>query len=209
MGGTGPEVGSILEELGLGQLAPRFAAEDIDARVFLMLSDADLKELGLTLGQRRKVLDEIDRRRGSLLSEAASRPVQQDSARAGLDLRRLTVVIADIVGSTELASRLGPDGMHDLLQAYYAHARGAAERHGGHFQPMQGDGAILLFGYPHTRGATAERAVEAALQLQAELAATPHPLADGNTLTIRARLGISTGKAMVGYSPGARQHDGL
>ena len=209
MGGTGPEVGSILEELGLGQLAPRFAAEDIDARVFLMLSDADLKELGLTLGQRRKVLDEIARRRGSLLSEAASRPVQQDSARAGLDLRRLTVVIADIVGSTELASRLGPDGMHDLLQAYYAHARGAAERHGGHFQPMQGDGAILLFGYPHTRGATAERAVEAALQLQAELAATPHPLADGNTLTIRARLGISTGKAMVGYSPGARQHDGL
>ncbi len=211
--GRGPEVGEILERLGLQSLASRFAAQDVDAEVLFMLTDADLRELGLTLGQRRKLLAEIlrlrdrDRTVPPLPLPRVAAPAMQ--IRDGLELRRLTVAIADLVGSTELATRLGPDEMHEVLQAYYNHARTVAERHGGHFQPLQGDGAILLFGYPKSKGATAERAVEAAMQLQAELASSPHVLADGSSVTLRARIGVATGKAMVGYAPDAGPHDGL
>lgn len=210
---AGSEVEDILAGLGLGDLAPRFAAEDIDGAVFLLLRDEDLRELGLTLGQRRRIMDEIARRRPAATgaTDSVPGPEQQRcaTARPGLELRRLTVVIADIVGSTQLATRLGPDGMHDLLQAFYGHARAVAERHGGHFRPMQGDGALLLFGYPLNRGGTAERALAAALQLQADLAARPHVLADGSSLTLRARAGVATGKALVGYPDGAGLQDGL
>lgn len=211
MVGTVADVADILGRLGLGELADRFAAEDIDTTVFLMLDDADLRELGLTLGQRRKLLAEIARMRPATegVSEMPAPKPVRPAARDGLELRRLTVAIADMVGSTELAARLGPDEMHDVLQAYYRHAREVAARHGGHFQPLQGDGAILLFGYPQSRGATAERAVEAALQLQAELASRPHGLSDGSTVVLRARIGVATGKLMVGYAPDAGPHDGL
>ena len=48
-----------LEKLGLGQYAQRFAENDIDASVLLHITDQDLKELGISLGHRRKLLAAI------------------------------------------------------------------------------------------------------------------------------------------------------
>ena len=48
--GPDREVLAVLESVGLGELAPRFAAEDIDATLLWSLEDADLRDLGLTLG---------------------------------------------------------------------------------------------------------------------------------------------------------------
>ena len=70
--GMGPlDVGSLLASIGLEQLADVFRAHDIDGEVLPGLVEADLRELGLTLGQRKKLLIEGLRRRGYNLVETA------------------------------------------------------------------------------------------------------------------------------------------
>ena len=50
------DIARLLEELGLGQYAKVFAENDIDAEILSELTDADLKDLGLSLGHRRKLM---------------------------------------------------------------------------------------------------------------------------------------------------------
>ena len=54
-----PEVDAVLSAAGLADLAGRFAEEDIDMSVLRMLGEEDLRELGLTLGQRKKLLGRL------------------------------------------------------------------------------------------------------------------------------------------------------
>ncbi len=201
-----PQVRAILDGLGLGHLAPRFAAEDIDISVFRLLRDGDLRELGLTIGQRRKVLAAIAGSRGGADGAELSGDAE---ALPGLELRRLTVLFCDMVGSTELATRLSPDDMHGLMQAYYRAVRSVAKQQAGFVASLQGDGVVLLFGYPHSRGGSAGRAIAAGMALQEALATLRHRVADGQEVPIITRIGIATGKAIVGYPEDAPTSEGL
>ena len=102
-----PSVREWLASLGLSEYADRFAEQRIDFEILRDLTDQDLKEeLGVVrLGDRRRLLRAITELRGAasatppLASGSESRP--RDEA----ERRQVTVMFADLVGSTELRSR--------------------------------------------------------------------------------------------------------
>jgi class 3 adenylate cyclase len=86
-------------------------------------------------------------------------------AREG-ELRRLTFMYCDVVGSTELSSRLEPETYRELLRAYRDACRDIIEtRFDGHILRIKGDGALSIFGFPAAHENDAERAVRAGLAL--------------------------------------------
>ncbi len=197
----GPEVEAVLQSVGLSELAVRFAAEDIDDALFWSLREDDLRELGLNLGQRKRLLGRIK----------AGRPTGQAAAphSSTLELRRLTVLFSDLVGFTDLSTRIDPDDLHRVLQDYYGAARRVAGQFDGFIASIQGDGIVMLFGYPASRGRNADRAVGAGLALQSELSVLAAQQAFGQEISVQARIGIASGTAVVGYPDGALSDEGL
>ncbi|MFD1342236.1 ATP-binding protein [Litorisediminicola beolgyonensis] len=190
-----PEIREFLAALGLVDVVGKLEAEDIDEELFWHLEERDLKEIGLTLGQRKKLIRALSDR-AKEAGDVRAEPTPAPATGGGLSLRRLTVLFSDLVGSTELGSHLSAEDMHDLLQLYYQAARRVARRFGGYITSLQGDGVVVLFGYPKTLTANAERAIAAGLALQAELqrlAATSGPVPK-----LQARIGVASGTAVVG-----------
>ncbi|MFL6088582.1 MAG: ATP-binding protein [Aeromicrobium sp.] len=107
------------------------------------------------------------------------------------EVRRLTVMFCDLVGSTTLSSRLDPELYRGVLHRYRRLASAiAVERHGGFVTGFQGDGMLALFGYPIVRGNDTERGVIAALEIAAEVAELSDHIAPmiGEPLAVRAVL---------------------
>lgn len=196
-----------LEGLDMGHLAPVFRAEDIDMSVLPLLETNDLVQLGLTIGQRKKLRAALDRLKRPVAAPEARQPDAGDNQ---IYLRRLSVMFCDMVGSTDLGERLGIEQMQNLLAHYYDVARRVAADHGGHIATVQGDGVIMLFGFPKAIDGTAAHCVQAAAALQRALAAEPAQLFGEAPIHIRTRIGIATGKAAVaeadGSVPGGAMH---
>ena len=89
------QIAEWLEKLGLGQYAQRFAENDIDPSVLRDLTDHDLEKIGVSLGHRRRILRAI-----AELDEAGSKSAPAPRTEAE---RRLTLMFADLVGSTALS----------------------------------------------------------------------------------------------------------
>src|SRR5258708_7999832 len=111
-----------LDGWGLKQLGPRLAEQDIDFDALKYLTEDDLKELGLTIGLRRRLLHAIEeglrRPAAELVSPAPGGPAP--SANQGAERRQLTILFSDLAASTELASRLDPEAMSVLLRPDHA-----------------------------------------------------------------------------------------
>jgi class 3 adenylate cyclase len=107
---------------GLEQLAPRLTDQDIDLDTLRHLTEDDLKDLGLTIGLRRRLMHAIEvglrRPTGELPAPAAEKTAM--SANLGAERRQLTILFADLAASTELESRLDPEEMGVLLRTYQA-----------------------------------------------------------------------------------------
>lgn len=86
-------------------------------------------------------------------------------ARVG-ELRRLTIMFSDVVGSTELSGRQEPEAYRELMRGYRAACRDVIEsRFEGHILQLKGDGTLSTFGFPVAHENDAERAVRAGLGL--------------------------------------------
>lgn len=191
MGDDATSLADFLAELGLTNLLDRFQAEDIDMSVLPDLDREDLRELGLTIGQRKKLAAGLEQ-----LHAMAQPPDAQDQV--PVQLRRISVLFCDMVGSTELGEKFSIDEMQSLLQHYYEVAHDVAELHRGHVYGTQGDGVIILFGYPRALEGFAERCVQAAVTLQKRLAERAITLDGHDPVNIVTRIGIATGQAAVG-----------
>lgn len=178
-----------LENLGLGKYVEAFAENEIDFDVLPHLGEADLKELGLPLGPRKKLLATIAELH---LPEPASIPIDAHTREA--ERRQLTVMFVDLVGSTELSGRLDPEDMRDVMRRYQDAVAGAVTRYGGHVAKYLGDGVLAYFGWPRAHEDQAERAVRAGLD--ATLAVGSLKLEGSNGLS--ARAGIATGEVVIG-----------
>src|SRR5690242_193519 len=82
----------------------------------------------------------------------------------------VTVLFADLVASTELATRLDPEDLRRLYTAYFDAMSGVLDRHGGIVEKFIGDAVVGIFGAPVTHEDDPERAVRAGLAMHAELA---------------------------------------
>jgi class 3 adenylate cyclase/DNA-binding MarR family transcriptional regulator len=179
-----------LDGLGLAGLAETFEHNDIGFDVLPDLTDADLRELGVSLGQRKRLLRAID---GLRAPEPAAGPAAPEPADRG-ERRQVTLSFFDLVGSTELGNRLDVEDMGDLLAAYHIACKAAILRYGGHVAHLMGDGVLASFGYPVAQENAAESAVRAALDAIAAVSALRG--ADGAPLAMRA--GVATGVVVVG-----------
>lgn len=193
--GTTTDLSDFLKRIDLLHLHDHLQAEDIDMTVLPLVDDNDLKELGLSLGQRKRLLKGLKELGTSspdtdaLTELSGSNPVQ---------LRRLSVLFCDMVGSTELGERLNIDEMQIVLQKYYDIASTIAQRHNGHLAASQGDGLVILFGYPRVLDGFAERSILAAKDLQETLSETPLVIEGHDPIYIATRIGIASGQAAVG-----------
>ena len=97
------QIADWFEKLGLSEYAQRFADNAIDLSVICDLTEQDLKDLGVLMGHRRKILRAIAELDGVAPAsiETATEPTLRDEA----ERRRLTVMICDLVGSTALSAR--------------------------------------------------------------------------------------------------------
>src|SRR5205823_3003572 len=106
-----------LKKLGMSEYTRRFTENDIDTSVLRHLTDQDLKELGISLGHRRKMLAAIAELASAvpaLPRPASTEPKPRDTA----ELRQVTVMILDLVGSTALSAHMGPEDLREVISAY-------------------------------------------------------------------------------------------
>ena len=105
------DIGAWLASLGLSEYADRFAENGIDFSVLPDLSDQDLKEIGVILGHRRKILRAIadikDEQDAPTVAAAPAAPSPLD----GAERRQVTVMFSDLVGSTALSARMDPEDL--------------------------------------------------------------------------------------------------
>lgn len=106
--------------------------------------------------------------------------------------RVVTVLFADIVGSTALVDRLDPEDVRALQRAYFDTVAGVLHRWHGVVEKYIGDAVMALFGARHSDGFDAYRAVRAGLEIQAAL--DRRPMVDG--IRLRVRVGVATGEVV-------------
>ena len=119
------------------------------------------------------------------------------------DRRPVTVMFCDLVGYTQLSSVLDPEDVHALLEHFFALVDGTVDRFGGTIDKHIGDAAMALFGAPLARGNDAERAVHAALEIQA----SAPKLASGLHSPLAVHIGVATGE-VIASSVGSQHHRG-
>jgi class 3 adenylate cyclase len=192
-----------LRDLRLERYAQVFRDAEISAEVLPDLTESDLRDLGLPLGPRKIVLKAIQALAGQQPTAALR---EEASEKAGMipteaDRRQLTVMFADLVGSTALSSRLDPEDLSELIRKYQNTVAGEIARFEGHVAKFLGDGVLAYFGWPQAHEDEAERAVRAGLQVAAAVPTLKTTAGE----TLAARVGIATGLVVVGEIMGEKE----
>lgn len=184
----------LLRKLGLEAHSAAFEANDIDFEALGYLDDDDLKELGLSLGHRRKLMAALsapDDHEG----ERGPPALEPDIGGQGAAERRLlTVMFIDVVDSTPLSQKLDPEELRALMRNYQVAVTAAVVRYDGYVAKFLGDGVLAYFGWPRAHEDEAERAVRAARDALSAVKAIATKAGEH----LRARVGIATGEVVVG-----------
>jgi len=199
------QIADWLEKLGMSEYAQRFAENGIDFSVIPHLTDQDLKDIGVLLGHRRKMLAAIAGLAG--VASATSEPTvgQEPKTQDAAERRQVTVMFSDLVGSTALSARMDPEDLREVISTYQKCVTETVQRFRGFVAKYMGDGVLVYFGYPEAHEDDAERAVRAGLELVAAV---------GNVKThtpLQTRVGIATGLVVVGdlIGSGASQEQAI
>jgi len=122
------------------------------------------------------------------------------------EMKQVTVLFCDIVGSTPLTERLGPEAMRDLVSSFLKESLAEVHRYGGTAPQFTGDGFMALFGAPVTQEDHVRRALLAAIAIQRALGDQPNtgeiPAAE-----VRVRMGIHSGPVVFGPVSGNLRMD--
>ena len=105
--------------------------------------------------------------------------------------RTVTVLFADLVGSTGIGESLDPEALRVLQSRYFESARVVIERHGGTIEKYIGDAVMAVFGWPTTHEDDALRAVRAAVEIRAAVGELRFGRAGSAPLQLR--IGVQTG----------------
>ncbi len=186
------QIADWLKTLGMSEYAEHFAENGIDVSVLSDLTDQDLKDIGVLLGHRRKMLraiGELHRAvRGPRESVVAPEPKPQDTA----ERRQVTVMFSDLVGSTAMSARMDAEDLREVISAYQKCVAETVRRFGGFVAKYMGDGVLVYFGYPQAHEDDAAQAVRAGLELIGAVSSLKHDA------PLQTRVGIATGLVVVG-----------
>ncbi len=108
--------------------------------------------------------------------------------------KTVTIVFADLAGSTSVGERLDPEALRDLQTRYFDAMRRALERHGGTVEKYIGDAVMAVFGIPVLHEDDALRAVRAAVEMRDAMADLNRELERDLGVGLELRVGINTGE---------------
>ena len=185
-----------LDSLGLSQYADAFDENEISIELLGELDQDLLKELGIsTLGHRLKILKAVKEGGVEETPASAAPPASGNEER-----RQLTIQFCDLVGSTQISSRMDPEDYRELMRVYQETASNVILKYGGYVAQYLGDGLMTFFGYPLAQEDAAERAVRSGLEIVAEVKAKSPFIGE----EMKVRIGIATGTVVVGDIVGQR-----
>jgi class 3 adenylate cyclase len=196
------DVAAWLRGLGLERYLVAFRHNEIDWGVLPRLTSDDLREIGVVaIGHRRRLLDAIAALSaetptvGSPESPLHNPPPRVGEGRMGpeAERRQLSVMFCDLVGSTELSTRLDLEDLREVIAAYHRAVADVVRAFDGFVAKYMGDGVLVYFGYPQAHEDDAERGVRAGLGVIDAVGRL-----DIKSVQLQARVGIATGLVVVG-----------
>lgn len=211
------EISEWLTEHNLGQYCQAFVDNGITVELLEELNQDDLKELGLTLGDRKRFLIAVRQSvQSQRLADTGSTGRENgvhttpplgpgDAETHDAERRQLTVMFVDLVGSTAMAEQLDPEDMGNVVRAYQSLVGRCIAERGGYISRYMGDGVLAYFGWPTANEDDATHAVDSALAITSSISSLSTP--DGESLS--CRCGIATGVVVVGELIGegpSREH---
>ena len=110
----------------------------------------------------------------------------------------VTILFADVKGSTAIGERLDPEAVRRVLSTFYASARESLERHGGTVEKFIGDAVMAVFGVPRIHEDDAIRGVHAAWGLLDVMARMNAELGERYGAALQLRIGVNTGEVVAG-----------
>ena len=183
-----------LESIGLAKYTRRFAENAIDLSTIRDLTDQDLKELGVLLGHRRKILRaiaELDVDTTIASAPPASKPEREASNDA--ERRHLTVMFCNLVGSNALGTRLDAEDMLRAVACYRAAIGAVIGRYQGMIAQYMSDDVLAYFGYPVAHEDSAVLAVRAGLEIVDKVTSLQTDVGPA----LQVRIGIATGTVVM------------
>jgi len=203
MSRTNRNLAEWLGKYGLGQYARTFAENHIEYGALRDLTDDDLKTLGISLGHRKRLLKAIASLAATQQQSDATPATSNVGAKAFSsaendepEVRQITVIFCDLVGSTELSEKLDPEDLRSLIDAYRKTCDAAVRRYEGQVANYAGDGVMAFFGWPRAHEDDAIRAVHAGLAIVSEVTNIP------GAAVLASRIGICSGRVVVGQAHG-------
>ncbi|MGJ7506622.1 AAA family ATPase [Variovorax sp. GT1P44] len=195
-GGTVTGIQRWLEKIGLEKYAAVFEEHEITLEMLPGLKTPDVELLALPSGSRDRLLAAIHALNGApqaeLSAPPSAAPQAQPPGAQNAERRQITVMFCDLVGSTELAERLDPEELRDVMVAYRQVSSDAVGRYEGYVAQFRGDAMMAYFGWPSAHEDDAERSVRAALEIVQEVKTV---LADA---PLGVHVGVATGTVVVG-----------
>jgi class 3 adenylate cyclase len=201
------DVAKWLEELGLSGYVEAFVENDIDSRALPELTEDDLRELGVSLGHRRVLLKAIATLSEGKqdLADLTTTPAPLSESDMGLaawerhpgERKPVTMLFADITGSTALTEKLDAEETHDLLYGATQRMCEAVENNRGTVCRFMGDGVMAMFGAPVASEQHAVDACEAALAMQQAVGDYANDSEAGHATGLQIRVGLHSGEVVV------------
>jgi class 3 adenylate cyclase/tetratricopeptide (TPR) repeat protein len=178
-----------LKSHGLERFASVFEENEVDLLTFRMLTEGDLKEIGVPFGPRKRIIhllgEEKRLEKSTPFDAVVSVPVGER--------RHLTVMFCDMVGFTKLAYKLDPERLQVVIRAYEDACTTCVNRYEGYVFTTLGDGIVAFFGFPLAHEGEAERAIRAGLDIIETISGLHIPGAG----KLQVRIGIAAGMVVV------------
>ena len=116
---------------------------------------------------------------------------------AGPEERKLvTILFADVTGSTALGERLDPERLRDVLSTHFSAMSAVIESWGGTVEKYIGDAIMAVFGVPVVREDDAVRALHAALEMLRRVRELNEGFAERHDVELRVRIGVNPGEVV-------------
>jgi class 3 adenylate cyclase/tetratricopeptide (TPR) repeat protein len=124
----------------------------------------------------------------------------------GLEERKLvSILFADVTGSTALGERLDPERLRELLATYFSAMSAVIESWGGTVEKYVGDAIMAVFGVPVVREDDAVRALHAALEMLRRVRELNQSFVERHGVELRVRIGVNTGEVVAPRSGPSQQ----
>jgi len=167
---------------GIAHLSEVLRSASVDLDILDALSESDLERLGLSLGDRKRLL------------RAVASDLPRGTASASAERRMITVMFVDLVDFTAMSRALDPEDLRAATRSFQSVCADAVQQFDGSIAQYLGDGILAYFGYPRAHEDDAERAVRTAFNIVGRV----NGLLAGHGIPMAARVGIATGLVVVG-----------